>query len=202
MLLVAWNKIDYYFISGGQEIELDESVLQTFARPVLYANMIVILTMYPVFGSGLASFATNASSTAVNYSNLYSELGLNMLWGISEDYDEFISDAFYAELAQFGIVGIFLFIYFFVWIYKRLSLYLYLQGKIHYVIGIISMIILGIESIAGTTILQGGGVMCMLMLGVLISPLKRISKKEMRKIMQGSYKEIDALNYIKAKNNN
>ena len=145
VLIVAWTKIDYYFISGGQEDMLyDEDVIESFARPVMYASMFVVLSMYPLFGSGLASFGTYASAT--NYSRLYAEIGIDNVFGLSEDYGNFICDAFYPELAQFGLVGIVLFVAFFLWVNKRLSLFLYLNGKILYVAGLMAIIVLLIES--------------------------------------------------------
>ena len=36
ILVVAWNKIDYYFISGGEvDMAFDEDLLSSFARPVI-----------------------------------------------------------------------------------------------------------------------------------------------------------------------
>lgn len=197
VLIVAWGKIDYYFISGGQDYQMfDEEMLASFARPVLYASMFVLLGLHPLLGSGLASFATFASTTAVNYSKVYATIGIDNVWGLSEDFDLFICDAFYPELAQFGIVGILLFIYFFVWMNKRMSLLLYTSGKISYAIGIISIVVLLIESIASTTFNQGAGAMCMLLLGCIISKTKNITKKEEIEIRKMPYKENGALDYI------
>lgn len=197
ILFVSWTKIDYYFISGGQDISPDEDVLQSSARPVLYASMIVLLGMHPVFGSGMASFATNASSTAVNYSGAYYELGIDAVWGLSPSYDAFICDAFYPSLAQFGIVGILLFIYFFVWLYKRLGLYLYTVGKAQYTIGIVSIVALLIESIASATFNQGVGGIFMMILGYLVSTFKNIPKKELQELRERGYRDKNALDYIK-----
>lgn len=197
VLIVTWHKIDYYFISGGQDVSMDEEVLQTFARPVMYASMIVILGMHPLLGSGLASFGTNASTTAVNYASTYGKIGIDNIWGLSESYDEFICDAFYTELAQFGIIGIALFVYFFVWLNKRLSLFLYVSGKMFYVIGVISIIVILIESIASTTFNQGAGAMYMMILGILTSYVKNITKTQELELKKQSYKEIGALDYIK-----
>lgn len=195
---VAWGKIDYYFISGGQEEQMfDEEFMESFARPMLYVGMFLLLAIHPVFGSGLASFGTYASSTEVNYSNAYAAVGLDQVWGLSEDFDSFITDSFFPVLAQFGIVGIILFFGFFVWIYKRLSLYLYSAGKMPFVIGMITIVVIMIESVASTTLLQGAGAMCMMILGYLASRFKDISKAE-RKVMQElPYKETKPMEYLK-----
>lgn len=192
VLIVAWTKIDYYFISGGQEDMLyDEDVIESFARPVMYASMFVVLSMYPLFGSGLASFGTYASAT--NYSRLYAEIGIDNVFGLSEDYGNFICDAFYPELAQFGLVGIVLFVAFFLWVNKRLSLFLYLNGKILYVAGLMAIIVLLIESVASTVLNQGSGAMCMMILGYLVSTVKHLDKN----VAKMAYKEKGALEYIR-----
>lgn len=198
VLFVTWEKIDYYFISGGQvDMAFDEDLLSTFARPIMYASMFVIIGLHPLLGSGFASFGTYASSTSVNYSNLYSVIGIDGIWGLSEDFDTFICDAYYPSLAQFGIVGIFLFIYFFVWVYKKNSVFLYTSGKVVYSVGVISIVVILIESIAATSFNQGAGAMCMMILGYLLSQFKNMSKIELREIRQGDYKDKKALDFIK-----
>lgn len=198
VLFAAWTKIDFYFVSGGGDYQMfGEEMMQSFARPVLYASMFVLLGMHPIFGSGLASFATNASSTAVNYSGAYYELGIDTVYGLSPTYDAFICDAFYPELAQFGIVGILLFISFFVWLYRRLGLCLYMVGKVQYTIGVVSIIAILIECIASTSFNQGFGGLCMMILGYLVSQFKNISKTELQEIRERGYKDKKALDYIK-----
>lgn len=178
ILVVAWGKIDYYFISGGEDVAYDSTAMESFARPLLYISMIMILMMHPVLGSGLASYASHASSSNINYSGLYYVLGLDDIWGLSPDYDAFICDAFYPSLAQFGVVGIVLFIGFFVWCYKRMKLNQQINGKIHFTIGIMSIIVLLIESIAATTFCQGVGGICMMMLGYEMSMVKNVKKEK------------------------
>ena len=198
ILWVAWSKIDYYFISGGQEEMLfDEDLMQTFARPVLYTGMWVILMMHPIFGSGLGSFATYASSKSVSYAQTYSAIGIDNVWGLSEDYGAFICDAFYPELAQFGFIGVTLFIYFFIWLTKKISLNLRVTGKGPYLIGMITIAVLLIENIASTTFNQGAGAMCMMILGCVTSKFRRITKEEQHRIMSLPYKETKSMEYIK-----
>ena len=76
---------------------------------MLYVTGGQILLDYFPFGSGLASFASNAS--AVNYSTLYYDYGLDKVWGLSPSKTDFICDAYYPSLCQFGVVGVCLFIY-------------------------------------------------------------------------------------------
>ena len=198
ILVVAWNKIDYYFISGGEvDMAFDEDLLSSFARPVMYASMFPILGMHLLFGSGFASFGTYASSTSINYSNLYSVIGIDNVWGLSRDFDSFICDAYYPSLAQYGLIGLVLFIVLYVWMYKKLSLYIYITGKVYYLIGLVIIVALLIENIAATSFNQGAGAMCMMILGYLISNFKKITKEQEIEIRKMPYKESGALEYIK-----
>lgn len=198
VLVVAWNKIDYYFISGGQDFQMfDEDMMSSFARPVLYVSMFVLLGIHPFFGSGLASFGTYASSTSVNYAGTYATLGIDKVWGLSDYYDAFICDAFYPSLAQFGVIGIIMFVAFFIWIYRRLELTLYLDGKILYTVGMVAIVVIIIENIAATTFNQGAGAMCMMILGCLVSKYKDITKEQETEMKKMPYKEKGALDYIR-----
>ena len=198
IFVVAWNKIDYYFISGGEvDMAFDEDLLSSFARPVMYASMFPILGKHLLFGSGFASFGTYASSTSVNYSNLYSVIGIDNVWGLSRDFDSFICDAYYPSLAQYGLIGLVLFIVLYVWMYKKLSLYIYITGKVYYLIGLVIIVALLIENIAATSFNQGAGAMCMMILGYLISSFKKITKEQEIEIRKMPYKESGALEYIK-----
>jgi hypothetical protein len=113
MLLVSWQKIVYYFIDGAFKSD------QTFARPALYMTAYDIFLDYFPFGCGFGSFATNAS--AIYYSSIYEEYGIDRFHGLSEDFPDFIADTYYPALAQFGIVGVVLFIWFFVYIYRKMK---------------------------------------------------------------------------------
>ena len=180
IFVAAWEKIDYYFISGGQEDAIfDEDLVESFARPMLYAGMVLILMMHPILGSGLGSFATHASSSNVNYSRIYTEIGLDNVWGLSPDFGAFICDAFYPSLAQFGLIGIILFIGFFVWNYKRLGLVLEKYGKIEYSLGILAIVVVLIESIAATTFSQGTGGICLMIMGYIISQVKGVKRMKL-----------------------
>lgn len=100
----AWEKIDFYFIEGTSSGDLEHM----FARPLLYMKAIEILKDFPFLGSGLGSYATFAS--AVYYSPLYSKYQMVYNHEIGEGL--FLCDTFFPSLAQFGLVGIFLFVLF------------------------------------------------------------------------------------------
>ena len=108
VIIVAWKKIAYYYILGNSAT-FDPDEMMAFARPVLFGGMFLVLGDHLLLGSGLASYATFSSGTGVNYSELYSKYGIDMVWGLSPTMCDFIADTFYPELAQFGLLGIFFF---------------------------------------------------------------------------------------------
>ncbi len=178
-LAVSWQKIAYYFLSGNSE-SFDPTVVQSFARPVLYATAGAIMVDHFPLGTGLASFASYASST--NYSEVYYEYGINNVYGLSQNFPHFISDAYYPSLAQFGILGAFLFVLFWRWGYKLL-LHL-VRGKnpekykYHFVAGSIIICWVFIESTGGTTFVQSTGLVMMMSLGLLCGKALRIKNNK------------------------
>ncbi len=170
VLVVAWQKIDVYFVQGitGEE-EKDE-----MARLALYATSISIFEDYMPFGSGLASFATHASS--VDYSPIYSEYSIDGIWGLSKSYNKFITDTFYPSLAQFGVVGVFLYVLF--WIYILRKAFRYFQKKNSTRLVVMSLLIIGflaIENVADATLTSSRGLFMMMFLGLIMSEDKNTS---------------------------
>ncbi|MDE6459656.1 MAG: hypothetical protein K2K52_02315 [Paramuribaculum sp.] len=171
LLVVAagWGKFRYYFLTG-ESTAYDPEVLESYARPVLYATGALVLTDYLPFGSGLASFCSWASTDP--YSSLYHEYGISSVYGLSPSQPFFICDAFYPSLAQFGIVGVILFAIF--WIYvlvllRRLIRKHPVSNRLPFAIGYIITFSLLIESIASTTIVQTSGMCAMMLLGAICS---------------------------------
>lgn len=187
VLVVSWKKISFYFIDGT-EGAFDTRSIQAFARPALLGGMFLILCDFPLFGTGLASYATYASSPDVNYSAVYAMYDLDKVFGLSEQFYEFICDIFYAELAQFGLVGIGLFIYFFVWIYQRLRLNLHDESHYMFVIGVLVIAYVMIENVGGTLFSQSGGLYLMMLLGTIIGKYRKTDKAERKAILQLEYK--------------
>lgn len=167
-IAVAWNKITYYFFHDGVEslmLESEDSV----ARAVMYGVSPIILGDHLLFGSGLASFASAASVEP--YSQLYPEYGLDLVWGLSPEMSDFICDAYYPSLVQFGLVGIILFIMLWVWVYRRLLGYLRrpVPLKWPFVAGLMGIVFILIESVAATTLTQAAGMAAMALLGLLVA---------------------------------
>ena len=186
VIMVAWGKIEYYFITGAGDT-YDPNEIQTYARPALYLGMFLILLDYPIFGSGLASFANHSSSPVVHYSSAYGEYGLDMVYGLSETMPNFISDVYYAVMAQFGLVGIALFIYFFVWIWQKLRVVLHEGHILEFSIGVIAICYVHIESVAGSAIIQIGGYVPMMLLGMIVGNYRTMSKAERKQIYLTEY---------------
>ncbi len=89
-------------------------------RPMLYIKMWDVLADYIPFGSGFGTYANPASMTW--YSPLYTKYNLDTIWGLEDGGDiNFASDAYYPIFAQFGYVGIVLFVCFFIYLFWRMN---------------------------------------------------------------------------------
>lgn len=167
VLAVGWQKLDYYFISGNADAtRFDPEVIESFARPVLYLTGGLILIDYFPFGTGLASYASAPSKDP--YSGVYHEYGIDKVYGLSESMPDFICDAYYPLLAQFGVFGIVMFVWFWVYAYSYLRTLIRANAeryRYQIVIGINIILFLLIESVGGNTLAQGPGVASMMLLG-------------------------------------
>ena len=141
---------------------------ESFARPVLYATGGLILIDHFPLGSGLASFASYPS--AVNYSSLYHEYGISKIYGLSEAMPDFICDAFYPLLAQFGVIGIILFITYLVWALKQVKALSSIDvGRYRALMATALMVIcfLLVEGVASTVPMQSWGMLAMMLMGLI-----------------------------------
>lgn len=185
VLWVAWGKINYYFISSGLFSGVEE-MDDSFARAVLYVRSPQVLSDHFFLGSGLASYAT-FSSGEVGYSRLYPEYDIDEVWGLMEGDCPFVSDTFFPELVQFGIVGIILFVYFWIWIYKKIKPRVAIFQAIElYKIAVLIVVFLFIESVAGSVFLQGSGITVMILLGFIVRDISVINEKEQRRLLNGT----------------
>ncbi len=167
IIFVAKDKISLYFLQGISD-DADKDLVARFA---LYATSGSILMDYMPFGSGFASFATHASG--VFYSPIYTEYGIDGVWGLSKTFKSFISDTYYPSLAQFGFVGIILFISFWFYLIRKAYLYFIKTNNTHYMI--LAIIIVGyfaIENIADATFTSNRGLFFMMFLGLIFSDMK------------------------------
>ena len=109
IMWVVWDEFFFYFLDD----------YEYNARPMLYVTMPKILNDYFPFGSGLATFASPASATW--YSPLYIKYDLELIWGLMEGEAWFVADVYYPTLAQFGYVGVGLFIWLLAYIFQQMN---------------------------------------------------------------------------------
>ncbi len=178
VIAVAWNKISYYFITGNSDV-FDPNLMSSMARGALLITTPLIIWDYLPFGSGLASYASYPSSA--NYSGLYAEYSLDKIWGLSPTMPDFITDLYFASLAQVGIVGIILFIYFWVYAYRYLKFLLRLDAakyKSVFSIGSLIICFVLIECVGGNTFVQPPGQVAMMLLGIICGQGKRLMRQD------------------------
>ncbi len=173
ILMVTWTRFDTYYVSGLSNDQL--------ARPMTYKTSLQILWDYFPFGSGMGSFACNGAWKY--YSPLYYEYHLNEVWGLNEG-GGFICDAYYPTLAQFGIVGVF----FFCWFWKRrLVAFNQIVDMRYYRVAMLTFCCLAIEQTADSSWLSGKGMgYCMLIalcLNANRNMMEQRRREEMRKEM-------------------
>lgn len=147
VIFFTWTKFNAYYVEGFQ----DDA--QEMARPLAYeTGMKIMFKDYIPFGSGLGSFGTAAA--AKEYSPLYYDYKLDMVWGLTPDNPMFLADAFYPTLAEFGIVGLF----FFLWFWKkRLWECNKIPNIVYYRMALMAILALALESTADSSYLSGKG---------------------------------------------
>jgi len=160
VLYVSWGKVSFYFFN-----DIDSDLV---ARTMMYSTSIDLLIDYFPFGSGFASFATHYSG--VYYSHIYTDYGLDNVWGLEEESANFAGDAYYPSLAQFGVFGVILFFMFFAKILikanklKKLS-----DNNTQYLIIVFILTFLLIQSVAETMLTSNRGFYIMILLSLSIN---------------------------------
>ena len=185
VLTVTWTRFDAYYVSGLSNDQL--------ARPMSYKTSLVILGDYFPFGPGMGTFACNGAWKF--YSPLYYEYNLNTIWGLGDSTigsGAFICDAYYPTLAQFGIVGVF----FFCWFWKRrLVTFNQIVDMRYYRVAMLTFCCLAIEQTADSSWLSGKGMgYCMLIalcLNANRNMMEQRRREEMRKEMFETQEKID-----------
>lgn len=177
----VWSKFQYYYLQGNSD-SFDPTVVESFARPVLYVTAGLIFVDHFPLGTGLASFATYASQ--VNYSTVYFEYGINHVYGLTPQLPVFICDALIPSIAQFGIVGLILFFYFWVYAYGFLKAMIRANATLYhipFVVGTIIILFNLIEATSANTFTQTAGTVTLSLLGMCCACGKRlIQNKDIR----------------------
>jgi O-antigen ligase len=168
VIIVGWQKIDLYFALSGEIEEVETGLL---ARLMLYLTSMNIFQDYFPFGSGLGSYASYSSG--VYYSDIYAKYGVEKIYGMNSSDYSYIADTYYPCLAQFGVVGVILFITFFVYLIRKSRQVIKYSLNTKYLI-ITSIIIFYflIESIADATFTGHRGFFMMMLLGLVFSEQK------------------------------
>ena len=159
VLYFTWAKFSAYYVEGFEEDA------EAMARPATYeTGMQIMFRDYIPFGSGLGSFGTAAA--AKEYSPLYYKYELDTVWGLTPDNPMFLADAFYPTLAEFGLVGLF----FFLWFWKRrLWEANRITDLVHYRIALMAILALALESTADSSYLSGKGMGYFMILAVCLN---------------------------------
>lgn len=160
IIFFTWTRFNAYYVEGFKEAKVSKML----ARPATYTTAgTIIFKDYVPFGSGLGTFATNA--VAEYYSPLYYKYGLNKVWGLNGRHAGFIADAYFPTLAEFGLVGIFFFVWFWVRRYKDINR---INNLLNYKIALMCMLALFLEGIADTSYLSGKGMGYFMLLAITI----------------------------------
>lgn len=168
VLFVTWEKFDVYYVSSWS----GEGPSGRMARPETYKAAWNILWDYFPFGSGMGSFACNGAWRY--YSPLYYEYNLNTVWGLDPG-GGFIADAYYPTLAQFGIVGVILFVIF--W-RKRLIAMNQIDDMRYYKIAFMTFFCLAIEQTADSSWLSGKGMGYCMLLALCLNSNRNLDEEE------------------------
>ena len=164
------NKIYTYFVIG--DMSLGKGQTDLLARLALYYYSLDVFRDFIPFGSGFASYATFASGEY--YSPLYSQYGIDMIWGLSKDYHPFVTDTYYPALAEFGIVGVVLFFSFWFSILMKIIKW---QTKVpdmkSFSMALIIVFFFLIECTTDATITHNRGLFLMMLLGLILSHFKK-----------------------------
>ena len=182
---VSWSKFQFYFVQGGIAVnEFDDSSTGMFARSALYLGMFFVLSDYFWLGSGLGTYASQASGTAFHYSDLYYKYDLDKIYGLSPDFNAFIGDTFYPELAQFGIVGIMLFVMCMAWLFNKARQIHRIGGILPAVVVVCILVSLLIDAIASRAIVSSMGEYLFALAGLALAPCRTLSSKNKKEMMR------------------
>lgn len=171
VLFFTWTKFNAYYVEGFQEDAKE------MARPITYqTGMKIMFHDYIPFGSGLGSFGTAAA--AKEYSPIYYKYHLDEVWGLDPSNPMFLADAFYPTLAEYGIVGLF----FFLWFWKRrLWEANKIPNLIYYRMALMCILALALESTADSSYLSGKGMGYFMILALCLNSARKVNVPRIRR---------------------
>ncbi len=162
-ILATWQKIVIYYIDGAMNSR------EMWSRPAMMVTAFLILLDYFPFGCGFGTFGTFVSGEY--YSKTYAEYNIDKLYGLSKEYPAFIADAFYPELAQFGIVGVILYFWYWFWVVKK-GMKIQKTNPRDFLLVISIFIFFLIEGVADATFTHNRGLFILILLGMILPPYK------------------------------
>ena len=171
VIFFTWTKFNAYYVEGFQEDA------QEMARPITYqTGMKIMFHDYIPFGSGLGSFGTAAA--AKEYSPIYYKYHLDEIWGLNPENPMFLADAFYPTMAEYGIVGLF----FFLWFWKRrLWETNKIPNLIYYRMALMCILALALESTADSSYLSGKGMGYFMILALCLNSARKVNVPKIRR---------------------
>ena len=184
--VVAWDKINLYFIQGGFGAGRDTQDL--YARMALYYFSTSIFQDYFPFGSGFATYATVTSGQY--YSHIYNDYGLDILYGLTENNPKFIADTYYPALAQFGVVGVVLFFSFWIIIaVKALKSFINPINIKYFTITMLIIAFFLIECTSDATITHNRGIFVMMILGLSLRQMQMTYIQSKKTVYENTYRQ-------------
>ena len=174
VIFFTWTKFNAYYVEGFQENA------EAIARPATYeTGMTIMFRDYIPFGSGLGSFGTVAA--AKEYSPLYFKYHMDEIWGLSPENPMFLADAFYPTLAEFGIVGLFFFLWFWkrrLWETKRI------KNMVYYRMALMAILALALESTADSSYLSGKGMGYFMILALCLNANRHLAAQNQTRMIR------------------
>ena len=174
VIFFTWTKFNAYYVEGFQEDA------EAMARPATYeTGMTIMFRDYIPFGSGLGSFGTAAA--AKEYSPLYFKYHMDEIWGLSPENPMFLADAFYPTLAEFGIMGLFFFLWFWkrrLWETKRI------KNMVHYRMALMAILALALESTADSSYLSGKGMGYFMILALCLNANRHLAAQNQTRMIR------------------
>ena len=167
-VLVTRDKIYFYFVTGGFGDGRDANDL--YARMALYYFSLQVFMDFMPFGSGFASYATFASGAY--YSPLYAKYGMHNMYGLTKSSPEFMADTYYPALAQFGIVGVILFFWFWTHLAVRAIKSYSSNCYKEPILAIMIIFFFLIECTTDATLTHNRGMFMMMLLGLIFSDIQ------------------------------
>lgn len=105
VLLLPLGAIIIPLLAEGARGYISADALTAQARTALYAGSALLAAQHMPFGVGVGRYGSAGS--VAQYSDVYYEMGFNLIYGMSPTYSEFITDTFWPQvLGEAGVLGL------------------------------------------------------------------------------------------------